>query len=142
MFRLGTYGIFGRQIDNEFELYQVRVYPNPYRPNDEQENTGTLEGGIVFDRMPEDVEDIKIYNVAGDLVATKDNAIKFYSIEELADIQDNYTLGLDTYPDLFGAVAVWMADNDAGKKVASGLYIAVFTASNGDSQIRKLVIIR
>jgi hypothetical protein len=136
-----TYGIFGTKYENKFKLVDLRIYPNPFRPNDDNKNTGNYDGGIIFDNLPEDVDDIKVYNVAGDLIATKDKAIKFYSIDELGDIDDKYSIGFASDPANFGAVAIWYAQNDKAKKIASGLYIIVFT-SNGESSIKKIAIIR
>ncbi len=132
-----TYGIFGSKQPNNFTLNTLRTYPNPFRPNDEVAKTGTKEGGIVFDRLPDDVKEISIYNIVGDKVATMDSAVKYYKSHILTELPYG-----ETYvPEEHGAVAVWKGENDKGKRVASGVYIYVIRTESGETKTGKIAII-
>lgn len=101
-------------------LADVVVYPNPFKadkhnvitfghPKDQQK------------RLPE-IAEIRIYNIAGELVKT---------IREPDD--DGVSDG----------IATWYADNNSGKKVASGVYIYTITSPYTDKRcIGKIAIIR
>ena len=131
-----TYGIFGTKQPNNFKLNEMRVYPNPYRPNDEVAETGTKEDGIIIDRLPDDVTEISIYNIVGDKVATLDS-IDYYQSHALTELPYNIIY----QGDLHGAVSIWKGKNDAGKRVASGVYIYLIKTESGDSKAGKFAII-
>ncbi|MCK4667423.1 hypothetical protein KAU33_11770, partial [Candidatus Dependentiae bacterium] len=131
-----TYAIFGTKQPNDFKLSEMRVYPNPFRPNDEIAETGTKEDGIIIDRLPDDVTEISIYNIVGDKVATLDS-IKYYQSHVLTELPYNIIYQGDQH----GAVAIWKGKNDAGKRVASGVYIYLIKTESGDSKTGKFAII-
>ena len=99
-------GVTGNNLDN------VKVYPNPYQPGSGTKYDDTVFGqGIIFENLTQNAR-IKIFNVAGELIA---------------DISE--TSGLGRY--------VWNARNQAGNKVASGVYIYFIVNSDNSSQKAK-----
>ena len=91
------------------DLANVVVYPNPYRPGSGGAYDDSLFGrGIVFDKLTEKAR-IRIYNVAGELIA---------EIEK--DDNDSKKL--------------WNAENQSGNKVASGVYIYYISNPANSSQ--------
>ncbi|OGS19845.1 MAG: hypothetical protein A2252_04950 [Elusimicrobia bacterium RIFOXYA2_FULL_39_19] len=102
--------------DIGIDLSKVRVYPNPFKPNDGQAKTGTWGQGILFDGLTEKAE-IGIYSISGQLVIKLD--------ETDADGQ-----------------MVWYATNIENEKVASGVYIYSITNNSGDKKTGKLAVIR
>ncbi|MFH2203171.1 MAG: SBBP repeat-containing protein, partial [Elusimicrobiota bacterium] len=103
------------------DLSAVRVYPNPYKPNNGNNDdgipfaAGNAASGIIFDQLPADAG-IKIYTVTGRRVAELNSAA--------------------------AGTIQWDARNDAGRDVASGLYIAVITGTGQVSVVRKLLLVR
>lgn len=103
-------------------LDQIRVYPNPYKPNAGNPDEGRTFSradplsGVVFDNLPA-VVDIKIYTLTGRLVSAFGT-----------------TAGT-------GAVQ-WDGKNDNGEDVASGGYFAVITSPGQTTVIKKLAVIR
>jgi len=99
------------------------LYPNPFRPNDYDSNTGTWEEGITFELINyPGVHQVKIYTLTGELVA---------------ETQD--TDWIDAGGRL---VWQWKARNENGDKVASGLYLYLVTCGMGEQKSGKIVIIR
>lgn len=97
----------------EADLSQVRQYPNPWRPHDGRVETGTLEGGITFDRLSNDAR-IRIYTISGKLVADE-------------------TPGTSTW--------IWDGKNTSNDDVFSGVYLYIITDGNNVKK-GKLTIIR
>ncbi len=103
-------------------LNQIRVYPNPYKPNAGNPDEGRTFSradplsGVVFDNLPAVVE-IKIYTLTGRLVS-----------------QFGTSAGT-------GAVQ-WDGKNDSGEDVATGGYFAVITSPGQATVIKKLAVIR
>lgn len=84
------------------DLSKAVVYPNPYKPGSGGAFDNTSFGeGVVFDKLTAKAN-IKIFNIAGELVA-----------------EVNETDGDGKY--------VWNIKNDDGSKVASGVYIYLIT---------------
>jgi hypothetical protein len=104
------------------DLTQVRVYPNPFKPNGTNADEGRPfvnnagNTGIVFDRLPADAT-IKIYTVSGNLVA------------EMSQTNGSGTV-------------VWDTRTNAGKNAASGGYLAVISSPGRKSVVKRLAIIR
>ncbi|MEW5692644.1 MAG: FlgD immunoglobulin-like domain containing protein [Candidatus Hydrogenedentota bacterium] len=102
-------------------LSNFTVYPNPYRPNDGDANTGKTysssdpTSGIVFAGLTNPVQ-IRIYTISGELV----RVINFSG----------------------GAQYNWDVKNDKGHEVASGLYIYTVTSATGEKKTGKLMVIR
>jgi len=106
------------------DLERAKVYPNPFKPNDGNPETGTWEQGIFFDRLTAQAT-IKVYTITGELVAT---------------LEKTMGSGNDRYQG-------WKAINDKGDKVASGVYVYVITGTNSagkevKSKTGKLAIIK
>jgi hypothetical protein len=104
------------------DLSDLKIGPNPYRPNDGNPRTGipyngSLQSGIHFLNLTERVE-IRIYNIHGTLVA------EFSSNDSQGAIQ-------------------WDARNMQGAKVASGVYLyQVESKDTGEIKTGKIAIIR
>ena len=98
----------------------IMVYPNPYKPNSSGEYGMSFYGdGVVFSNLVKNFK-IKIFNIAGDLIYTKDG---------VSDSSDNF---------------FWDTKCDSGDKVASGVYIYIIENAN-DAAVKtkgKLSIIR
>jgi hypothetical protein len=118
--RLGTFGIFyiAPAVGQVFS--QVMVYPNPFKPNSGSTNDGDYGTGVIFDLLPTNMDKLDIYNLAGEWVASKDNAIVFTGT-----------------PGQWR----WLGTNDAGRRVASGIYLYVMEAGT-ERKIGKIAVIR
>ncbi|MFH1859710.1 MAG: Ig-like domain-containing protein [bacterium] len=100
-------------------LKKVIVYPNPFMPNSTSGNTEIIFGG---DKVPQEYRltsqaTIEIFHIAGELIKV---------IEE--------TDG--------DGKATWDGRNDAGERVASGIYIYLITNPRGEKVMGKIGIIR
>ena len=110
-----AFGLYG---ETKSDLNEIVVYPNPFKPNDGNDDTGkSYDGspfsGIVFANLSQDVT-IKVFNLAGELVN-----------------------------ELSGTGRIWWdAKNKEGKEVASGVYIYLVTDKNGQKTTGKFTIIR
>nr|HPN32214.1 hypothetical protein [bacterium] len=103
----------------------IVVYPNPFKPNDGNPETGeefngTNNTGIFFSIDDNQGASIKIYTVNGELVR---------SITIPAGITSNHYYQ-------------WDVKNKKGEKVASGVYIAVIDNGTLGKVVRKFIIIR
>lgn len=104
------------------------VFPNPVYVNRDFTQRGNPYGdgraGATFINIPTDVEFIKIYTITGELVRTLDPL----------DAREFVSTGAS-------AIMIWDLNNDAGRAVASGVYI--FYAKSGTSERRgKVAVIR
>ncbi len=103
-------------------LSGVRIYPNPYRPNNADTNDGKPwspndpTSGILFDSLPPTGE-IRVYSVTGALVWRSPGPAS-------------------------GGLLRWDSINGDGIEVASGIYFVVVTDSEGNSTAGKLAVIR
>jgi len=117
---LSVYALF-KTPSPAADLSSVAVYPNPFKPNDNNPATGDYTTGIKFVNLTRNAE-IYIYNIAGELVRHN---------------------GLDV--DEYGECR-WDVKNDDGENVASGVYVFIVKDDNvksGKNQfIGKLGIIR
>lgn len=95
-------------------LGSLRVYPNPFKPNDGRESTGTWKKGIIFDQIPEN-STILIFSLAGELV------------------RKGKASGLGKW--------VWDGRNEKGEKVSSGIYLWLVSSEN-ERKTGKLAIIK
>ncbi len=117
---LSIYGIFSLAAEN---LNNIRIYPNPYKPNDGKDDTGKpynpydSNSGIIFDNLTQAAR-IEIYTITGQLVWRK------------------------TTDDTSGKIQ-WDARNQSGKDVASGGYIVlIIDTASGQKKVKKIGIIR
>jgi len=101
-------------------LEDVKVYPNPYKPNSGSiyDNNPIVGDGIIFSGLTQKAK-VQIFNIAGELVTEFE--------EEDGD-----------------GIYVWDTRNKNGDKVASGVYIYFITNPDDKSQKIKgrIVIIR
>ena len=100
----------------EESLADVRIYPNPYKPNDNKFSTGTDQSGIIFQRLTENAK-LKVFDLKGRLIFQKD------------DLGNNPFWEWD------------VKDNDR-RKVPSGIYIYILTDTSGKSVKGKFAVIR
>ncbi|MEW5691845.1 MAG: fibronectin type III domain-containing protein [Candidatus Hydrogenedentota bacterium] len=119
---LSIFGIFPGATAAQPSLSNLIIYPNPFKPNDGDANTGRwyvagdFTTGIIFDRLTDDVT-IKIFTITGQKV-----------------IERRIT---NT------GIAHWDVRNDQGDIVASGVYIAVVEDNKGRGRvIKKIAIIK
>lgn len=116
------FSFFGLFAPAHADLGSVRVYPNPYKPNNSRSDdgapftSGDLNSGIVFDNLPDEAT-IKIYTVSAQLVR------EFTSAGTSGRLQ-------------------WDVKNDRGQNLASGGYFAVITSPGQETVVRKIGIIR
>lgn len=103
-------------------LGSIRIYPNPYRPDNGLDDDGKPwtsadpTSGIIFDDLPPSGE-LAVYTVTGALV--------WRSFSPVA-----------------GGLLRWDAKNGDGRAVSSGVYFAVFTDAEGRAAVGKLAVIR
>nr|HPG29337.1 hypothetical protein [bacterium] len=116
------YAVFLSSNPIQKDLSSVIVYPNPFRPNDNNSMTGTeysptiINSGVHISGLTGGNE-IEIYTLTGE------RAAKFATGAGQAKI-------------------VWDAKNSDGKKLASGLYLILIKDKNGNKTVKKFTIIR
>ncbi len=114
------FAVFGAPTASD--LTQIRIFPNPYKPNRGDPNQGKPfdaadpTSGIVFKGLPA-VVTIKIYTLTGQLVT------QFGRDRGTGSLQ-------------------WDAKNDKGQNVASGGYLVVITSPQLKTVVKKIAIIR
>ena len=97
------------------DLSQLKVYPNPFRPNDGKSNTGTWDSGIIFSGLTDNTT-IRIFTISGELVMEKE---------------------------ISGTLSwKWSAKNSAGERIARGVYIYLVTNKAGEKKIGKIAVIK
>ncbi|MCX5782501.1 MAG: hypothetical protein NT145_07365, partial [Elusimicrobia bacterium] len=106
VYALASFAPFSQNLES------VNVYPNPYSPGSGTRfDNSSLGEGIVFDKLTAKAK-VRIFNVAGELVAELDE-----------------TDGDGRY--------LWDIRNQSGNKVASGVYIYLVTNPDDNSQKAK-----
>ncbi|MDD3625960.1 MAG: fibronectin type III domain-containing protein, partial [bacterium] len=131
------YGIFhSAKIRRLSDFSETRIYPNPFRPNDNNPNTGTVSGGIIIEQLPDNIKSCKIYNIAGNLVNEIPNKNLIYYPDPLL-APDPYNLGGYSK----GGVVIWNGKNSFGKRVASGIYLILIETESGIKKLIKIGII-
>lgn len=118
--KLGTFGVFYAAPGAGQLFSQVMVYPNPFKPNSGSIDDGDYNTGVIFDLLPQNLERLDIYNIAGEWVAS---------------------MGQGIVPTGVPGQWRWRGVNDAGRRVASGIYIYVMEAA-GERKIGKIGVIR
>ncbi len=118
--KLGTFGVFYITPAVGQVFSQIMVYPNPFKPNSGSTNDGDYGTGVIFDLLPVNLDRLDIYNLAGEWVASKDHAIVSTGV-----------------PGQWR----WLGTNDAGRRVASGIYLYVMEAGT-ERKIGKIAVIR
>ncbi len=111
----GFFSSFYSLAPEEEEIYRLKdsyLYPNPFRPG----SGGPYDADkITFANLP-DIEDIRIYNLAGELVNT-----------------------LRGEP--AGGELRWEPVNRRGRRLASGVYIYYITSGEGKTKTGKFSVI-
>lgn len=103
----------GRAIKPDTKLETVKAFPNPFRP----ESDGTVQiVNLPLDSMPRGKNQCRIYDSSGALVIKLEESV-------------------------FARFA-WDGKNDAGKKVASGIYYYVVADDMGNVRRGKIALIR
>ena len=118
------YGIFGKKETKAYTNNDLRVYPNPCFIS-RMDNSY----GVCFDQLPS-IKDIRIYSIAGELVAKLNSGVVF----EPASDKYNSTSAID--------YAYWRGKNSNDKDIASGIYIYVIKFTDGSKKIGKIAIIK
>jgi len=98
------------------DFNNLLVYPNPFKPNDGNGDTGCWCSGITFGNLTACDAKIRIYTLNGELV--KETTVSDVSCWN------------------------WDARNEDGEKAASGIYLYLVTNSSGDKKTGKIVIIK
>ncbi len=131
--KLGLYGIFFKTSKSKAVtgLSNVRVFPNPFRPS--KPDGGYDECGIVLDRLPENISNIEIYNIAGDLIAALGNSIELFDPGVPSTCYGNI--------DSTNYYAIWNIKSDRGINVTSGIYIYIIKTPT-ETKVGKLAVIR
>ncbi len=114
---VGEDGLILKYVKIPIKLWEVTVYPNPFKPS--------LNHKVITFGHPTDVTKrlteyatIKIYTIAGELVKT-----------------------IEVTPNN-GGIATWDTRNDASKLVASGIYIYCIINPGGEKCTGKIGIVR
>jgi len=110
----GIYKVFYYKGDAVTDLRKAIVYPNPYRPNDNNPNTGDENSGIIFTNIPSGSK-VSIFTIAG---------------EKVNDLESTVNR------------VVWDGKNASKVNVASGIYVYVIKTKDGQYITGKLSIIR
>ncbi|MCK4643902.1 proprotein convertase P-domain-containing protein [bacterium] len=117
---IGNYGIFvntNKTVSKNYDADLLRLYPNPC-------TSANGDSFVIMDHFGdiENIEDITIYTIFGEIVATYRNAVKHYN-----DGNDFLR---------------WDLENDSGFSVASGIYIIIITPASGKSVVKKVAVIK
>ncbi len=115
------YGLFinsPQKVSFDYKLDNARVYPNPWNAS-----SSALDH-LRIDHFGDNssLEEVSIYNVCGELIATLNNAVTTEND------------GLDFLK--------WSVVNDDGKKVAPGIYIIYIRDNSGAKSTKKVAVIR
>lgn len=116
------FSFFGAFVPAHADLASVRVYPNPYKPNNASADDGTPyspgspNSGVIFDNLPAQVT-VKIFTVSAQLVRELSSGAS-------------------------GGRVQWDAKNDRGADVASGGYFAVINSPGQKAVVKRLGIVR
>ncbi len=105
----------------------VGVFPNPYYTKAYWDGTGERERKIYFYNLPARCE-IRIYTVAGDIVATLDHNASTYNGSNMKWFQHYASDNTQRFP---GGMHAWDLITDADQAIATGLYL--FTVKNSDT---------
>jgi len=112
--KIPHFSVFALAARASYSVDDAFCYPVPWIPEDDNEKTGTLEGGITFTNLAPPCE-IRIYRISGELV----NKI---SVEQELSKK-------------------WLGDDKHGNFVPSGVYFWI-VQSHDDKKTGKLMIIR
>lgn len=118
-------------------LYEVGVYPNPYRINAAWDGNQEGERKLYFYNLPAHAE-VRIYSVAGDIISefTHDSESYNGDIGWFSSFSDDPRV-------LPGGEHAWDIQSNANQILSTGLYLySVKDVASGETQTGKLVIIK
>ncbi len=116
--------IFGAALVPAQNIDNIVVFPNPFRPNDNDPRTGEE-----FTGTPDENNMTGVH-------------IKGLSANSTIEIYDILGRKLQSLNNIKGTdMAIWDARNDRGDRVGSGVYFIVIKG-NGQTIVKKLAIIR
>ncbi|MFZ1080308.1 MAG: hypothetical protein WAO19_00105 [Candidatus Kryptoniota bacterium] len=117
----------------------VGVFPNPYYTKAIWDGTGERERKIYFYNLPARCE-IRIYTIAGDIVATLEHNAATYNG---SDIQWFQQYDSDNKQIMPGGLHAWDLISDADQAIATGLYLfTVKDLANGNIERGKFLVIK
>ena len=103
-------------------------YPNPFGSSD-----APVTKIVYYLKNNVDV-DLKIYSLIGELVTSK--SYSQYELEGQAGMHDENYFGTG------GPPIYWDGRNDDGHQVLNGVYIALFSTSEGETVTTKIAVIK
>ena len=117
----------------------IGVFPNPYYTRATWDGVGERERKIYFYNLPPRCE-IRIYTIAGDIVATLQHDAATYNG---SDIQWFQHYDSDNSQRMPGGLHAWNLITDADQAIATGLYLfTVKNLSSGEIKRGKFLIIK
>ncbi|MCL5021380.1 MAG: hypothetical protein M1339_06960 [Bacteroidetes bacterium] len=118
---------------------KVGVFPNPYYTRAVWDGTGERERKIYFYNLPAKCE-IRIYTIAGDIVATLEHNAATYTG---SDIQWYQHYDSDNSQRMPGGLHAWDLITSGDQAIATGLYLfTVKNLDNGNIQRGKFLVIK
>lgn len=123
-------------------MKDIRVVPNPYYGRSDYQ-ASLFDKRVKFTNLPAECT-IKIFTVSGDLVRTlTHNGASSNNVQNGNDRRNTNPLNLFAEPTAgFTAMETWNLQNDDGKFVASGMYIALIEAKGFGKKLVKFAIIQ
>ena len=117
----------------------VGVFPNPYYTHAIWDGTGERERKIYFYNLPAKCE-IRIYTVAGDIVATLEHNGATYNGSDMQWFQHYSSDNTQVFP---GGMHAWNLITDADQAIATGLYLfTVRNTATGEIKRGKFLVIK
>jgi hypothetical protein len=127
----------GSQPNQNFSK-PVGVYPNPYYARAFWDGSGERDRKLYFFNLPQHSQ-VRIYTLAGDLVASFDHDAATYNASDIEWFQ-KYSDGSQTMP---GGEHAWDLITQRDQAVATGLYLyTVQDKDSGDIQRGKFLVIK
>jgi hypothetical protein len=123
-------------------MKDIRVVPNPYYGRSDYQ-ASLFDKRVKFTNLPAECT-IKIFTVSGDLVRIlTHNGASSNNVQNGNDRRNTNPLNLFAEPTSgFTAMETWNLQNDDGKYVASGMYIALVEAKGVGKKLVKFAIIQ
>jgi hypothetical protein len=130
--------VFPGSVVNAGFKKPVGVYPNPYYARAFWDGSGERDRKLYFYNLPQHAQ-VRIYTLAGDLVASFDHDAATYNASDIEWFQ-KYSDGSQTMP---GGEHAWDLITQRDQAVATGLYLyTVQDKDTGDIQRGKFLVIK
>jgi hypothetical protein len=129
-------------VPNSNKSTEIGVYPNPYYTSAYWEGSNSSERNrkIIFYNLPASCQ-IRIYTLAGDIVATIDHDAATYTGSDIQWFQKFETI--QQTPEFSGGEHAWDLISKSDQAIATGLYLfSVKDNSNGDIRVGKFLVIK